>query len=257
MNNRQKATTSFGKPKMNRDAVRMRDFNQRKWEQDPNADWNASREIEDRFEQTQFNPRSARQLQRNSTRTTKWKQAAQPLMPQPPRVESSQYTAKRESPGISEPMYDAGPIMGSMPIEQLYGANMDHSTFPLLVERTFRDMQAVDDRLNRKMPYYAFLYHYVTGLNANIIQVHQNENKDGGLRAEGDASAYLDQMTFPGPIADYFACLGEASTAGGEVVAMNIPPIAIPRATGDNESGTFGPITAENHNAYECYVARI
>ncbi|KAK2578531.1 hypothetical protein KPH14_012750 [Odynerus spinipes] len=151
-------------------------------------------------------------------------------------------------------MYDAGPIMGSMPIEQLYGANMDHSTFPLLVERTFRDIQAIDDRLSRKMSYCAFLHHCVTGLNANIIQVHQNENKDGGLRAEGDVSAYLDQMVLPGPIADYFAVLGEASTAGGEVVAMNIPPIAIPRATGA-ESGTFGPITAETHNAYECYVA--
>ncbi|KAK2579999.1 hypothetical protein KPH14_010764 [Odynerus spinipes] len=125
----------------------MRDYNQRKWEQDPHADWNASRDIEDRYEQVQFNPRSARQQQKNFTRTNKWKKAAQP-----PRVESSQYAAKKESPGVSEPMYDAGPIMGSMPIEQLYGANMDHSTFSLLVERTFRDMQAVDDRLSRKMP---------------------------------------------------------------------------------------------------------
>ncbi|KAK2580003.1 hypothetical protein KPH14_010768 [Odynerus spinipes] len=54
---------------------------------------------------------------------------------------------------------------------------------------------------------------------------------------------------------NYFACLGEASTAGGEIVAMNIPPISIPRATGDNQAGTFGAITAETHNAYECYIA--
>lgn len=116
-------------------------------------------------------------------------------------------------------------------------------------------MEAVDDRLGRKMPYCVFLHHCTMELNANLLHIHQNKNKDGVLRTERDVGSYLEQMKFPAPVQEYFATSGETTTASSETVAKTQPPVAIPLPTGANLAGRFNGITPANHNVYECYVA--
>lgn len=45
-------------------------------------------------------------------------------------------------------------------------------------------------------------------------------------------------------------------TIGGDEVKFKLPGITIPQAAdGDIPAGSFGAITPENHNVYECYIS--
>lgn len=167
------------------------------------------------------------------------------------------FSAVKETPEQAPPMYNVGTMNGYIPSSETYAHNLDFSTFPLLCERTYRDMQVVEARLDRKMPFSGFLHHCVVALNANLLHIATHENKEGDLLREGDVASYLMDLAVPGPIGAYFASIGETCKLEGNVVRTNLPTIARPKDSSDGvgTSGTFGQLTAENHNAYECYIA--
>ncbi|TMW54131.1 hypothetical protein DOY81_000807 [Sarcophaga bullata] len=64
----------------------------------------------------------------------------------------------------------------------------------------------------------------------------------------------------PRPIYDYICGFTKTAAPTGDKVYWNLPDVAVPRGpiTEDQvrtRSGTFGPISPENHNIYECYVS--
>ncbi|KZC13934.1 hypothetical protein WN55_06260 [Dufourea novaeangliae] len=115
-----------------------------------------------------------------------------------------------------------------------------------------RDLYAtLDERLGRKMPYSMFLHYCTTLLTGTLIDLKVNENKETFLMKEGDVRSFLDH-TIPQPIGEYFSLITATTTQAGDHVRANVPDSVIP-LRGDN-AGTFGPVDAEIHIKYECYV---
>lgn len=55
---------------------------------------------------------------------------------------------------------------------------------------------------------------------------------------------------------EYIQGIGKTLSPTGESVRVNLPEAATPQPPANNiESGSFGPVTANNHNAYECYFS--
>lgn len=68
------------------------------------------------------------------------------------------------------------------------------------------------------------------------------------------------EYNIPVPIFDYICGIGPTITPVGDKVYWNLPHAAIHsmRRTTNNQElrpGTFGSITPENHNVYECYFS--
>lgn len=126
--------------------------------------------------------------------------------------------------------------------------------FPLLAERTFRDLLTIDERLTRKLPLCSCQHYCTSLLNAVIIDVSQNENREGTLYGEGDVKAFLDYIV-PGPIGECFSLLTKVTTTAVDQVRMNIPDVAIPRKGVD--AGSFGVLSQANRNVYECYASTL
>lgn len=62
------------------------------------------------------------------------------------------------------------------------------------------------------------ILHYCTiALNLHVLTILQDENREGRLRTEGEASAYVEPMTLPGPIAEYISHVGKTSAQAGDV----------------------------------------
>lgn len=64
----------------------------------------------------------------------------------------------------------------------------------------------------------------------------------------------------PKPIVDYAQGFSKILTPNGSEFRPNVPTIAIPLASYEDDqgniipSGTFGPVTQDTHNVYECYI---
>lgn len=63
-------------------------------------------------------------------------------------------------------MWQEGPYTGAQPVTRIYSHNMDFSTFPLLCERVYGDLEAENPRLRREVPFCAFQHVYSSVLNA-------------------------------------------------------------------------------------------
>ena len=69
-------------------------------------------------------------------------------------------------------------------------------------------------------------------------------------------------MVIPAPIAEYLSLINTNITPAGDTVRINVPDAIVPGIdvpTADNvvaqPSGTFGPVTAATHNAYETKIS--
>jgi len=200
-------------------------------------------------------PPNDRRTERNKARSKAWKETKKNSA-QPAVITASAFEAKNESPEAGL-MYSAGDIMGSTPMIQQYSHNLDCSTFPLLCQRTYDDMMTTDNRLPRRMPFCMFLHHCTVALNAHIMRVLQDENKQATLNSEGLASTYLTDIDLPQPIAESLASFTATTAPNGDMVAVDIPAIALPVIDVEHadRTGTFGAVNAQTHNAYECYLA--
>lgn len=66
----------------------------------------------------------------------------------------------------------------------------------------------------------------------------------------------------PADVAEYLKSIANTVTPQGNLVRVNVPDAAVPKPTIPASgvvpalpTGTFGPVTAENHNSYECYIS--
>lgn len=140
---------------------------------------------------------------------------------------------------------------------------MDFSTFPLLCERVYSDLEAEEPRLRRQLPFAGF-QHVCTGiLNAHLIDhVRTVNSEDRYVDEESPLNLIPDDMVLPGPISEYLKAIANTTTPQEDLVKVNVPDCGILQPPYDREddqdgipSESFGPIEAEDHNKYECYVS--
>ena len=135
--------------------------------------------------------------------------------------------------------------------------NLDFSSFPLLLERVYKQLTKMDPTFGGNIPFCAFQHVYVGILNALLLNRVHHWNT---------LILIPEDMCIPQPIANYYEHVAHLKwEEGGYCIALfrlNLPAAAVPQgsipATGQRGAippGSFGPITEENHNAYECYVS--
>lgn len=60
----------------------------------------------------------------------------------------------------------------------------------------------------------------------------------------------------PAPIYDYLQCYGKIITSAGDEIRPNLPSVCVSAdGSDDTVAGTFGSITAQDHNKYKAYVS--
>lgn len=97
--------------------------------------------------------------------------------------------------------------------------------------------------------------------NAVLIDsVYTNSERPLGTTSARAQSILPNAYTIPKPIVDYVQGFSTTLTPDGAEILPNVPPLAIPLTSYEDDdgnvipSGTYGPVTAETHNVYECYV---
>lgn len=247
----QGAGSSSGKPRKQirpRDASRMYEFNRNRAEQWNN--WADEVEVEARYDSTKRAPRQPQQEGDFKKRPPNRRGKKKPKADDEPQSTVS-------SPSSDDSKFD-GAAGGSVPKINRYCHNLDFSGFPQLIRQTYESMGDADDRMRRKLPFCLFNYYCTILLNAKLIYVLQAENGDISLRSEGDINFIPDTYFVPEPIEGYINSITKHETLAGDVVYVNIPTAAIPLRNAVNaHAGSFGRVTAVNHNLYECYVAPI
>lgn len=232
-----------GKPASgNRNQRRAYEFQQKKAEED----WSIAREFEER----------PRQPRKPTTRSQAWKGKRTHQVSKPDdAAASTDFRSKEETSPVDEPLYDLGPHTSSIPVQEVYSQNVDLSGYIDQVERTYEIMRGIDPRLDRRLPFSMFQHSMTTILNCYLLDValDNGERKLGFSKCQ---DLLPEDLCMPDNLYHYCTSIGNTTTATGEDIKLNIPDAAIPQGMNDAiPSGTFGPITAHNHNLYECYIA--
>jgi len=238
-----------------RDARRMRDFNMRQSQRDGD-DWAEEARIDSMY-------RSVAPASRPPPQVGGGRPPQQQSKPReqhnrgPPPVK----TPVTETPPKDEPLY-SGNGRGSKPVKKTLGQNMDLAGFSPLVRQVYDRMAVEDPQLSRKLPFAIFQHAMVEFLVA--YQLHQAKYvlKIPSLQSAMDPLAAISAADYniPTPIFDYICGIGPSMTPTGDKVYWNLPDAAIPAKTTNEHNhelrpGSFGPITAANHNVYECYFS--
>ncbi|GBP81124.1 hypothetical protein EVAR_88222_1 [Eumeta japonica] len=85
------------------------------------------------------------------------------------------------------------------------------------------------------------------------LTLDNGERKIDGSRCE---DLLPEDLCIPDNLYHYIASIGNTVTVEGEEIKFNLPDVAIPRAAeGQIPAGSFGPVNANNHNVYECYIS--
>ncbi|XP_032689497.1 uncharacterized protein LOC116852861 [Odontomachus brunneus] len=173
--------------------------------------------------------------------------------------------ASGHSTNINESRYDnLFTIKKSIPVQPSYSYNLDFSIFPLLcyqiyhtlTEKSYKNVWEI-------MPFCSFMHAMTTCLNAWLFNTVTSINHENRYNDEEDAMLLIqDNMLVPQPIAEYFSMINTMTTPSGETIYVNLPDCCLPQlsipAIGDiprMSPGSFGSITPDSHNAYECYVS--
>lgn len=133
--------------------------------------------------------------------------------------------------------------------------------FEPLCATTYEVLQGLDSRLPRDLPYAGFLHTMGTFVNASLLDsVYENQERPFGEYTDKVSTILPQEFTIPKPIVDYVQGFSKILTPDGSEIRQSIPTIAIPLASYEDEagnvipSGTFGPVNADTHNVYDCYV---
>uniref|UniRef100_A0A1B0FG57 Uncharacterized protein n=1 Tax=Glossina morsitans morsitans TaxID=37546 RepID=A0A1B0FG57_GLOMM len=237
-----------------RDVERMREYNLQRHEgQFGDGNWaNQARNEEayteaiDRVQKKKNPP--PKKGQRGNPRP---KQEAEPAI----RPSTTQ-TAPRD-----EPLY-TGNNRGSKPVKKTLAQNLECSGFIPLICQVYDRIAVEDQRIPRNLPYPIFQHAMCEFLVA--FQLHQAKYvlKVPALQTIMDPLAAIsaEEYNIPIPIFEYICGFSPTITPTGDKVYWNLPSVAIPKAEEVHNnrtfrSGSFGPITAENHNVYECYIS--
>lgn len=169
--------------------------------------------------------------------------------------------ATEEDTPQDEPLYDTTAYTAGNPLFQYYQQNFDLAGFEPLCATTYEVLQGLDSRLPRDLPYVGFLHTMGTFVNATLLDsVYDNQERPFGEYTDKATTILPQEFTIPKPIVDYVQGFSKILTPDGSEVRQNVPTIAIPLASYEDEagnqipSGTFGPITDDTHNVYECYI---
>lgn len=173
-----------------------------------------------------------------------------------------------ETPPRNEPMYSLDGFSGLMPEHQLRVQNFDFQVFPTLCQDVFMELEGINPRLRRELPFCVFQHAMTETLTTHLITMVKQQNHECRFEGENNPRDIIgaDDIIIPKPIHDYIHSVGLTTTSTGDLVYSNLPLAGVPRekevvAAAQNqaaytlEGGSFGPITADNHNAYECYVS--
>lgn len=181
----------------------------------------------------------------------------------PSRAPSTSKPKLVESAPVDDQIWSLDGVSSSLPRTQLYSANVDLSTFPLLIDETYNVLVAKDNRVRRQMPYCS--YQHVMGeyLNGYLIeQAIDNGRSDFDGEARPTEFIPDDHVVMPEAIANFIESIANTVTPSGDEVRVNLPTVGIPQlaipAQGEATalpSGSFGPADVDHHNAYECYLS--
>ncbi|XP_017764647.1 PREDICTED: uncharacterized protein LOC108554033 [Eufriesea mexicana] len=244
---------------MNRSQRRMHVYNMKK--ADETGDWENMVTAEQR---PQENPPAQR---RPTARAAAWKAkrtAKPPALKDPAEDRARPVVRKAATETLKdEPMWAFGPFNGTQPKRQINQHNLDFSTFPLLCERVYMNLESVNPRLRKEMPFCMFQHVMVSALNAYLINHVRTVNaEDRFADEESPVNLFATDFVLPADIAEYLKNIANTVTPQGNLIRVNVPDACIPKPPMPAEgeipclaSGTFGAVTAENHNAYECYVS--
>lgn len=129
---------------------------------------------------------------------------------------------------------------------------------------TYEQFPETDPRFRRALPFYVFQHYCVEILNAHLIDLAKRNGNPTFMRGM-DVSRLLnlEELYIPKPIAEYLASISNSVTEAHDSLLVNLPqagtpqpPINVPQpapAPIRLPSGTFDPVTAITHNAYEAY----
>lgn len=214
-----------------RDFYRMEAYN----EQRADGDWAKMVEADDRATQARSRVRSG------------------------PRSQPQRRNIDIRSTVASEPrdelIYD-GEAAASRPVTTQLGHNLDYSGFAVLIEEAYRQCESENPRMQRELPFCVYQHAMVEHLNAFLLHMQKFENADPRFQDDADPLEIINAKDFyiPRVVHEYISGIGKSLTATGESVRVNLPTAGTPRGNEDPlTSGSFGAITAETHNAYECY----
>ena len=70
---------------------------------------------------------------------------------------------------VEDPLWQLCTYPASIPINMNYSQNIDFSTYPVLLERTFLDLEIVHPTIRREMPFCVFQHVCTSVLNAVVI----------------------------------------------------------------------------------------
>lgn len=143
------------------------------------------------------------------------------------------------------------------PVNYLYSYNLEASTFPLILDITYSELERVNPGIRRKMPFCMFQHGMNEVLNAYLLDHVKTENVDPGMmNTESPKIVIPKDMHIPELVAEYIKGFAPVTTPTGDVVKLNLPAKGRPLGPqGNITSGFFGICDAAGHNAYECYMS--
>lgn len=193
-----------------------------------------------------------------TTRSSNWKAKLQDKKKIEKKDDAStsyDFRSKEETAPVDEPLYDLGPHSSSIPVQENYSQNFEFSGFIDQVERSYEAMRGIDPRLDRRMSFSMYQHSMCTILNSYLMDLalENGERKMGSGKCQ---DLLPEDLCVPENLFHFMANIGNTTTVNGEEIKFNIPDVAIPQPqAGDIPAGSFGPVTVENHNVYECYIS--
>lgn len=229
-----------GRPTRRRDFNRLNKFNEEK----AGTDWANQKDVEDKYSQ---------RIQGN---TAMWK-------PQPSHDKRGPPPSRTMKNVVPSNVFDIDMFLGAEPTHARYCQNLEHGVFDVLMDQSHEHIRQVDSTFSRKVPLVEYRHYNTMLLNAKLIDIDRKQNHALTLSQEGDVTdLFPSDIAIHQPLYEYLSNIGECITPSGDHIQVNLPTGGIPQlaiaAEGDYpaiDSGSFGRITAANHNAYECYIS--
>lgn len=169
--------------------------------------------------------------------------------------------AEFPSAPVNLPLYE-GQACGGQAVSSINSHNYDFSIMPCFIREIHNMMTAKETTFTRTLPYCVLQHYLNTILNAVLIKRVMIQNADKRFTKEVDPfdTIHADNLYVPAPFLSYLNGYGTNTLLNGDKVYPNLPHAGTPRMTRrvantPVESGTFGVLNADSHNAYECYMA--
>ena len=123
---------------------------------------------------------------------------------------------------VNEPIWEDRPYAGTHPVQRTYSHNLDFSTFPLLCERAYADLEIENSRLRRKMTFAAFQHVTTSILNIVIVDHIRTVNAEDRYAVEMSPMNLIpDDICIPAPVMEYFKAIANTTTPQGDRIKMD------------------------------------